>query len=768
MSDSPTPLIVSARNWSLGLGFITASIGCAALAGWLFHIPWLTGTGHGAPTVVPNTAACFVLAGVGLWALRAGRTSIVYSAAAAIGLTGLLTFAEYVLELDFGIDCLLIDAPPEPAQAEFPGRMARASALNFLLAGIALPLLGMRRGEGAPAGQGLAGLVFLSGLFSLIGHLYDAQALRAFAPYQSMSVYAAIAFLSFSSGLLLVRPEAGFAATLTSERWGGAMARRLMPLMAVVTLFLGWLRLEGQRAGFYGTEVGLALFALANVTVMGLLIFRHAVRLNRLEEEQAAICAALKKNEARLAKAQELAHLGHWEWDVAANVLEWSDEIFRIFGHAPGEFVPSFEKAFAHTHPDDRAKLKGDIEGALRSGEPYTNEHRIIRADGTERVVHCQGYVVPGRDGAATRMLGTVQDVSERVRSEDALRRTEARFRWLFDCDMIGIGYWNAQGEIPEANDALLRLLGYTREDLRAGRLNWRKLTPAQYRHLDDRALQEIAERGVITPFEKEYIHKSGRRIPVLIGAAADLNERSRGVFFVLDLSARKEAEEHARRMAVMARLADERERKVLARDLHDGLGQLLHVAKIRLDALTGCEPQCEYRAQLLALQELISSASRRVRSLTAQLVPPVLETFGLMPALDWLAEEMERHYGLVITIDDDGTVKPLNSVQASILFRAVRELLINVAKHSGVSLARVGVHSDSAGLTVTVEDRGVGMAGLAETLRSKEGYGLAGVMDRISYLGGTLEILRPPSGGTTITLRVPYLPLFPGAEDGP
>lgn len=762
MSDHSNPLIAPAKSCSRALSLLTTLMGGAALAGWLLHIPWLTCAASGAPTLAPDAAACFVLAGLALPALQAGHARFVHVAASVTGLTGLLTFVEYVFALDPGIGRLLIEILPEAAQAEFPGRMAPASALNFLLAGIGLLILALRRGDGAPAAQGLAGLVFLSGLFSLIGHLYGAQALRAFAPYQSMSVYATVAFLSLSSALLLAFPETGFMGALTSSRWGGAMARRLLPIIASVTVLLGWLRLEGQRAGLYGTEAGLALFALANIAVLGVMIFRSARRLNQLDRQQAATHAALLKKDAQLAKAQELAHVGYWEWEIASNVLGWSDEIYRIFGYAPGSFVPSFEMAFAHTHPEDREALRRDIDRALRTVKPYDNEHRIFRTDGTERIVHCHGHVIVDKDAEAVRMFGTVQDVTERVRSEEALRRSDARFRWLFDCDMIGIGFWKTTGEIADANQSLLRLLGYAREDIESGRLNWRDLTPPKYRHLDDKALREITERGVITPFEKEYIHKSGRKIPVLIGAAADSNSPDQGVFFVLDLSARKEAEDRAHRMAMMAMMADERERKILARDLHDGLGQMLHVAKIKLDAIT--DSKCAEHSQLRVLDELISGASRRVRSLTAQLAPPVLEIFGLMPALDWLAEEMERTYGLAVEIDDDGGVKPINPVQASILFRAVRELLINVAKHAGVRQARTLVRSGNSGLTLTVEDHGVGMASLADILRSREGYGLASVMDRIRYLGGTLEICRPAAGGSAVTLRMPFAPLIDGA----
>lgn len=232
-------------------------------------------------------------------------------------------------------------------------------------------------------------------------------------------------------------------------------------------------------------------------------------------------------------------------------------------------------------------------------------------------------------------------------------------------------------------------------------------------------------------------------------------------VGFAYDITERKKTEEQLRRMTSVATLAEQNERKAIARDLHDGLGQILHIAKMKLDTLANIEPKCPNHHHLEDLDVLITNASGMVRSLTSQLNPPVLETLGLIPALFWLAEEMEHLYGLVVEVVDDGAPKLLTPVQATILFRAVRELLINVAKHAGVVHARVLACSDVAGLYLVVEDSGVGISNVQEVLDGMGSYGLASVLDRITYLGGTLEIRTPPEGGTLVRLWMPFSPLF-------
>jgi signal transduction histidine kinase len=143
------------------------------------------------------------------------------------------------------------------------------------------------------------------------------------------------------------------------------------------------------------------------------------------------------------------------------------------------------------------------------------------------------------------------------------------------------------------------------------------------------------------------------------------------------------------------------------------------------------------------------------MRSLTAQLSPPVLEQLGLVPALEWLSEEMRKTYQLEVSFEDDESAKPMDSVTASILFRAVRELLINVARHAQVGIAYLTTHREGDQLVVTVEDKGTGFA-LGKKSSDTAGFGLATLRERIVYIGGSFQIQTEPVRGTTATIQVP------------
>jgi PAS domain S-box-containing protein len=155
---------------------------------------------------------------------------------------------------------------------------------------------------------------------------------------------------------------------------------------------------------------------------------------------------------------------------------------------------------------------------------------------------------VPARI-AVLKLLASQAAISlENSRLYRDLAEREARIRRLVEGDIIGVFIWDLEGRIYEANETFLRMMGYSREDLAAGRLNWRELTPPEWREIDERHLQDVQKTGRVPPFEKEYFRSDGSRVPILLGAVSFDEDQSQGVAFVLDLTERKHAEEAARR----------------------------------------------------------------------------------------------------------------------------------------------------------------------------------------------------------------------------
>ncbi|HEX4166723.1 MAG TPA: AAA family ATPase, partial [Bryobacteraceae bacterium] len=150
---------------------------------------------------------------------------------------------------------------------------------------------------------------------------------------------------------------------------------------------------------------------------------------------------------------------------------------------------------------------------------------------------------------AVLQLLASQAAISlENTRLYRDLEEREAKIRRLVDANIVGIFIWNLAGEIIEANEAFLQMIGYSREDLLSGGLRWTDLTPGKWRDRDERAIAELQATGILQPIEKEYSRKGGDRVPVLIGAAFFEGSENEGVAFVLDLSERKRSEEELRR----------------------------------------------------------------------------------------------------------------------------------------------------------------------------------------------------------------------------
>jgi PAS domain S-box-containing protein len=129
------------------------------------------------------------------------------------------------------------------------------------------------------------------------------------------------------------------------------------------------------------------------------------------------------------------------------------------------------------------------------------------------------------------------KELAERKRIEAALRESESRFRRLSDSNMIGIMFWDVKGRITDANDAFLEMLGFTREDLAAGRIDWEQVTRPEHLHLDDAAFAEMSETGACMPFKRQFIRKDGTPVTLLFGAALLEGTQNKTVCFALDLA---------------------------------------------------------------------------------------------------------------------------------------------------------------------------------------------------------------------------------------
>jgi signal transduction histidine kinase len=221
-----------------------------------------------------------------------------------------------------------------------------------------------------------------------------------------------------------------------------------------------------------------------------------------------------------------------------------------------------------------------------------------------------------------------------------------------------------------------------------------------------------------------------------------------------IDITESRQAEARIGRLTQEASIARARERREIASLLHDSIGQLLPLANARLASIRDHADEAT-REQIVDVQALIAEAHATASTLTSRLSPPTIHEIGLAAALDALAREILRQHGLKVEVEIEEVTIPLSEAMEYTLYRVIRELLVNTAKHAGASEAWIRVQRSGAQLQVVVEDSGVGFEP-AEC--DSKGLGLRSAQDRLDYLGARMDIQSRPGAGTRVVLCAPLL----------
>lgn len=452
---------------------------------------------------------------------------------------------------------------------------------------------------------------------------------------------------------------------------------------------------------------------------------------------------------------------------------------------------------------DDRARAMAAFE-AVRGGEGSRTVRYRIRARGGEiRWIEDRMTPIVDASGRVVALDGIARDISGLRRAENALLRSERQLRHLSDAirEVFWLTDWTER-RVLHVSPAYETIWGRSCASLYAEPRSW-----ADAIHPDDRAaavaaFERDAERGgydvryrVVRPDGSiRWIHDRAfplcdedGRVARVAGVSEDITERVACAERERLDRARLEQEVHERTASLRATnsrleeeircrlraegaitahqqrlrslaselsLAEERERRRIARDLHDHIAQNLGLAQLRLEGLRGRHADPDLDAAL----QLLRRSIRDARTLMFDLSPPMLYDLGFEPAVEWLVEQQQQLTDLPIEFEDDGAPKPLDEGLRVILFRAVRELLVNVAKHARAGRARVTVARDGAEIRIEVADDGVGFpaAPLAAHTDDGGGFGLFSIREQLERHGGRLAIGPGPKRGAEVTIVAP------------
>jgi PAS domain S-box-containing protein len=244
--------------------------------------------------------------------------------------------------------------------------------------------------------------------------------------------------------------------------------------------------------------------------------------------------------------AVEAGRIGTWDLDLQTEECLISPKMAELMDFSPEQTTVPGAQWRKSIVPDDRALMSSALAPSIASDAPFDLEFRIALKDGRQRWLYSRGAVSRDASGKALRMYGASIDVTERKRADEKLRESEERLRRAIEIETVGVIFFKTDGSITKANDAFLRMSGYSREDLAEGLVRWDEMTPSEWMPHSLKAIEEFESTGRTIPYEKEFVRKDGSRWWALF-AATRLDEEE-GVEFVIDITQSKRAEEELRK----------------------------------------------------------------------------------------------------------------------------------------------------------------------------------------------------------------------------
>ena len=500
--------------------------------------------------------------------------------------------------------------------------------------------------------------------------------------------------------------------------------------------------------------------------------------------ERAHAEEALREREQRLSFALDASAAGVWTWDPSTDITRWDDRFHAQYGFPQGA-PQNFDTWISAVHEEDRPKVFAHMDDVLQRNQNEWNIiFRVVWPSGAVGWMHSLGRAERDPGGKITRMSGINLDITERRHADEALQalrdaERDRTLQLLLETAAQGILSMDASGVIMTANRTLEAMFGWAPGELTGKPVELLLPSAIRERHAAHRAGYFAAPRPRLMGGGLDLVgqRKDGTTFPVEVSLNhVGTPAGGHAIAFVTDITARREAEEAIReshaaladRTAQLSRLASEltlteqNTREQLAKTLHDGLQQLLFVAKVGLDRLSqNGETQNDGQALLTQVRADIEEAISASRSLSMELFPPALHVSGLPVAVKWLANWMQEKYGLVVEAAVDPGANSDQKEVRTLVFESLRELLFNAVKHAKVDRVAIDLAvGPNDTLCVTVTDQGIGFDPAAvfskPISQQNAGWGLFSIRERLMLLSGQLEIESTPGRGTQFRIIVP------------
>jgi PAS domain S-box-containing protein len=473
-------------------------------------------------------------------------------------------------------------------------------------------------------------------------------------------------------------------------------------------------------------------------------LFRNITGRKRMEEE-------LRRSEASLKEAQAIANTGNWETDFLNNIHSWSDEVFNIVGTGREEIQPSIDALLSFIHPEDLDIAKELITVAFDKCTDSTANFRLVRNDAVIRYAHIEWRFEFDNHNHPKRLYGILQDITERKKTEESIKQSEANYRQMFDLSPAPM--WVTEEEtyrFIQVNQSSIKNYGYSKEEF-AG-MTIMNLSPNQYK--TDISRTRMLKNNEFNPLfmgGRRHRKKSGEIIDVETSSIpVVLNGKNRILVVAIDITEKNRYEHKLTRAAIKVQ---EDERYEIGGELHDNVCQILATSLLYLNMLKPrlAPESTEYFDQT---HRYISQASGEIRNLSHRLAPAFFDEESLQDAFENLLRNFNVENKYDISFDCNMPAPP-PSISRDLqlnLYRILQEQLGNIVKYANASRIEVGISTTGNILQMRISDNGVGF----DLESNKSGIGMANMNRRAQMFSGNFSVYSVPGNGCEIQVEIP------------
>ncbi|MBI5029677.1 MAG: PAS domain S-box protein [Chloroflexi bacterium] len=465
-------------------------------------------------------------------------------------------------------------------------------------------------------------------------------------------------------------------------------------------------------------------------------------------------------------------------YDLKGNLMAVNDALVRMHGCASKDELIG-RNGIDFVAKKDQAQIRENVRRLIASGENTRSEFSFLRKDGTEFLGEVGISLIRDAANNPVGLAAIIRDITSQRQAEQALKTSQDYARNIIDSSLDMIIAVDMDRRITEFNRAAERTFGYRQNQVLGKNIDILYANPTESRsvnqstHTEDQFVRQILNK-----------RKNGEIFPALLSASVlrDSNGTTIGFMGISrDISKTIQAQEEQKLLFEEVRLGRERmkalskrlleiqesERREIARELHDEIGQAVTSVQMSLQMI---EPGVADPIAQIRLEDTLNTVEhilQKVRSMSLELRPSMLDDFGLVPAADWYLERQAQRTGLNIQF----TATPLDRRPASeietVCYRVIQEAITNVIRHAQATEVLVDLKQEGAELNLTIQDNGIGMdvaKVLAQATRGTS-MGLLGLRERVMLVGGNVSMHSAPAQGTRIQVQVAFEPYNPLKE---